>query len=62
MSDSIQPRIGLCSICQHARVVTSRRGSQFWMCERAIGEPTRFRKYPPLPVLACPGFEPPKPA
>lgn len=30
----------------------------FWLCERAVREPTRFRKYPPLPVLRCAGFEP----
>ncbi|MCW2921180.1 MAG: hypothetical protein JWL76_1054 [Thermoleophilia bacterium] len=27
------------------------------MCRRSLEDP-RFRKYPPLPVLACEGFEP----
>lgn len=27
------------------------------MCERALTDP-RFAKYPPLPVLRCPGYEP----
>jgi len=36
--------------------VVSGKGSVFWMCERSKVDP-RFRKYPPLPVLACAGFE-----
>lgn len=50
------PRVGLCSVCTHARQVISTRGSTFWLCSRAQADP-RFRKYPPLPVLTCPGFE-----
>ena len=52
------PRVGLCSVCAHARAVSSARGSTFWMCERALTEPG-YRKYPPLPVRGCPGFEEP---
>jgi hypothetical protein len=37
-------------------VVRSER-STFYLCERALTDP-RFRKYPTLPVLSCPGFEP----
>jgi hypothetical protein len=51
------PRAGLCSLCVHARTVVSGKGSTFWMCGRAATD-ARFRKYPPLPVLRCPGFEP----
>ncbi len=47
---------GLCGSCRWARRVVSGRGSVFWMCERSLGD-ARFRKYPPLPVLACPGYE-----
>jgi len=36
--------------------VVNRRGSVFYMCSRAKTDP-RFRKYPPLPVLACPGWQ-----
>ncbi len=50
-------RVGLCASCSHARVVTSSRGSEFWLCERALADP-RFRKYPQLPVVACAGHEP----
>lgn len=51
------PSVGQCSVCRHARRVVSARGSTFWRCARA-GDDPRFRKYPPLPVIACPGFEP----
>jgi hypothetical protein len=30
----------------------------FWLCARSADDP-RFAKYPRLPVLRCPGFEPP---
>ncbi len=51
------PRAGLCSLCAHARVVRSGKGSTFWLCDRAREEPERYRKYPALPVLRCAGFE-----
>jgi hypothetical protein len=47
---------GLCARCQHARVVESRRGGRFLLCERSRTDPS-YRRYPSLPVLACPGFE-----
>jgi hypothetical protein len=50
-------RIGLCASCRHARTIVSAKGSEFWLCERAAKDP-RYRKYPPLPVLRCPGHEP----
>ncbi len=49
-------RVGLCADCQHARCVTSSKGSSFWLCKRAVTDPGRFKKYPPLPVLRCEGF------
>ncbi len=49
--------VGLCAACAHARVVESRRGSRFWLCERSRTDPA-FPRYPPLPVLACRGYEP----
>ena len=51
------PRVGLCSLCAHARVVRSGKGSTFWLCDRARLEPTLYRKYPPVPVRSCPGYE-----
>jgi hypothetical protein len=46
---------GLCADCQHCRIVKSER-STFYMCRRSLTEP-EYRKYPPLPVLRCPGYE-----
>ena len=50
------PRVGLCSVCRHARRITSAKNSVFWLCERAASD-ARLRKYPPLPVRACVGHE-----
>jgi len=52
---------GLCATCTHARIIESRRGSRFYLCELSKVDP-RFPKYPPLPVARCSGYEPqPKP-
>lgn len=51
------PQVGLCSTCVHARRTANRRGSEFWQCGRAEHDPG-FRRYPELPVRACPGHEP----
>jgi len=51
------PDPGLCGSCRHARVVENRRGSRFYMCLRSKTDPN-FPRYPPLPVLACPGYRP----
>ena len=49
--------VGLCATCRWVGIVTNRRGSVFYRCARADVDP-RFVRYPPLPVLACPGYEP----
>jgi hypothetical protein len=49
-------RAGLCGDCAWARRVASARGSVFWLCRRAETDPA-YPKYPPLPRLACPGYE-----
>jgi hypothetical protein len=49
---------GLCAKCAHVKVVSSARGSAFYLCERAKSDP-RYAKYPRLPVLRCAGFESP---
>jgi len=48
---------GLCGSCQNARIIESKRGSQFYMCELSKTDP-RFPKYPPLPVVSCTGYTP----
>lgn len=52
-----EPNPGLCTHCQHLRHVHSGRGSTFYLCRRAATDP-RYPKYPRLPVLHCPGYEP----
>lgn len=47
---------GLCPGCAHVRVVESSTGSRFLMCGLAK-EDERFPKYPPQPVVSCPGHE-----
>jgi hypothetical protein len=56
-----RPTAGLCDECRHQQLVPNTRGSVFSLCLRSR-EDERFRRYPPLPVLSCPGFEPPPPA
>jgi hypothetical protein len=48
---------GLCRTCRHRELLRSRT-STFLRCGRAATD-ARFVRYPPLPVLACVGFEPP---
>ena len=50
-------RAGLCGLCLHVRVITSDRGSRFYMCGRSTTDP-RFPRYPAIPVVACAGFDP----
>jgi len=47
---------GLCGTCKWVRILKTRRGSVFYRCLRAETDP-RFVKYPPLPVLRCPGYD-----
>ena len=53
MSDS---EVGLCATCSWVQLVKNKRGSVFYRCLRADTDP-RFVRYPPLPVLRCPGYE-----
>ena len=62
MNDSPGPRQpepgqGLCPECRNVRIITSDRGSVFLFCRLSAVDP-RFPKYPPQPVIACPGFSP----
>jgi len=44
-------------MCAHQRVVATKRGPTYSLCERSRTDP-RFPKYPRLPVLECAGFAP----
>jgi uncharacterized protein YciI len=47
---------GLCFNCRWMRSGANRRGSVFFRCARAEDD-ARYVRYPPLPVLTCPGYE-----
>lgn len=51
------PPPGLCERCVNVKVVETRKGSRFYLCQLSDVDP-RFPKYPRLPVVACPGFRP----
>jgi hypothetical protein len=50
-------RIGLCFSCRHLRLVRTDKNSVFYQCQRSTTD-ARYAKYPRLPVLHCPGYEP----
>jgi hypothetical protein len=52
-----RPAAGLCDSCRHQQLVPNTRGSVFSLCLRSRTEPA-YRRYPRIPVAACPGHEP----
>jgi hypothetical protein len=48
---------GLCASCENARLIVSRTGSKFHLCELSRGDPG-FPRYPRLPTLRCTGYAP----
>ena len=50
------PSVGLCIACLHHRVIQTRTGSRFFLCQRSFSDP-EYPRYPRLPVLRCRGFE-----
>jgi hypothetical protein len=54
-------RAGLCASCRFAEIITSSRGSVFYLCTLSASDP-RFQRYPVLPVRQCDGYEPAPPA
>ncbi len=49
-------RIGLCSTCQHARIVKHPRGGKdYFRCGKHDEDPA-YPKYPPLPVRVCEAY------
>lgn len=47
---------GLCETCRHVKTLRNDRGSVFYMCTLADRDAC-FRRYPPLPVRTCNGYE-----
>ena len=50
-----QPAAGLCPKCGNVQVITSSRGSTFYLC-RVSARDKRFPKYPGQPVVRCIGY------
>lgn len=51
------PAAGLCESCRNVRLVETRTGSRFYLCELSAVNPD-FPRYPRLPVLRCRGYAP----
>ena len=49
--------VGLCAACRFGHAQPTARGAVFWRCRRAETDAC-FRRYPPLPVRECEGFDP----
>jgi hypothetical protein len=47
--------VGLCATCAHTKVITSSRGSTFYLCRMSETDPS-FPRYPRLPVVSCEGY------
>ena len=47
--------VWLCAQCRHAEVLTSARGSTFYLCRLSFVD-SRFARYPTLPVTSCSGY------
>jgi hypothetical protein len=57
VSPPYAPPAGLCESCANVRIVDTRKGSRFFMCQLSEVDP-RFSKYPRTPVLQCIGYTP----
>jgi hypothetical protein len=56
MAATPRNRAGLCGSCRLAEVITSSRGSVFYLCTLSASDP-RFQRYPVLPVRECSGYQ-----
>ena len=57
MNPPLPTPAGLCDSCVNVRVVRTRTGSVFYLCELSFVDPA-FPRYPPLPVMRCRGYQP----
>lgn len=56
MAATSSERAGLCASCRFVEVITSSRGSAFYLCTLSETNPA-FRRYPILPVRVCSGYQ-----
>ncbi len=57
MTQPYAPPAGLCESCANVRIIETRRGSRFFLCQLSEVDP-RFPRYPRTPVLQCIGYTP----
>jgi hypothetical protein len=57
MAAPLPERAGLCASCRFVEVITSSRGSTFYLCTLSATD-RAFRRYPVLPVRHCSGYQP----
>jgi hypothetical protein len=57
VNEPYAPPAGLCESCANVRVIDTRKGSRFFMCQLSEVDP-RFPKYPRTPVYQCIGYTP----
>ncbi len=55
MTQPWAPAPGLCAGCQNVKIIDTRKGSRFYLCQLAEVDP-RFPRYPRIPVLRCHGY------
>ena len=47
---------GICGVCTHATIVTAKTTAEYLRCSLSDHNPTKFKKYPSLPLITCDGF------
>jgi hypothetical protein len=47
----------LCETCLQLREVNTPKGSRFLLCQLSVID-ARYPKYPPQPIVRCPGYQP----
>lgn len=55
MTQPYSPPPGLCAACENVKIIDTRKGSRFYLCQLAEVD-ARFPRYPRIPVLRCHGF------
>ncbi|HEX8391582.1 MAG TPA: hypothetical protein VF665_04415 [Longimicrobium sp.] len=55
MTQPWAPHPGLCAGCENVKIIDTRKGSRFYLCQLAEVDP-RFPRYPRIPVLRCHGY------
>ena len=51
-----RPNLGICEICTYAKIIAAKNAVKYLRCSLHDENPTKFKKYPSLPLLICDGF------